>query len=608
MTNLLDVDTPPIALPSVFALPPLRRRLRQALDGGKRRLRLLELLPLDPLATLRCLRVAHSPVQRAGDGRALSFAQLREILGTPNLERAVDTPLRSLPGTAPPSLGILDLWRHAVATAIAARDLAKSHWALDPEVAYLLGLLHDLPQWIELLSGTNEVRGATEWRHALRHWHLPPPVLSLASDLVGLRGRRVVDPSLSPAHLIVTAEGLAKAAGFRHLQGESSSGLPAALSEKDLAAASALQQKVRDALAPFGLDVIEQIGPGASGDELARLGTQVSHDEPIEMVLRLLDAGEASQYRTIVTATTAAGIRYLGFDRVFLLRWQERMNRAWLRAKADLTPHALQPQHFTPTQDEVVLFRRLISGRESRIIRPRQEPPYGMLHLLGSDEALIVPITHQFSSRSFLVLDRALSGQPIRLEEDAVPARTLAGTAAVLIENQLLRRRRLRAERFSLTDPLTRLANRGVGIAFLGTQLAAQERSGAPMIVLMADLDNFKKLNDTHGHVAGDHALRRTAEVLRRTLRRSDLICRYGGEEFMIVLPGTGMEEAAVLATRLFTAVEECGRAIGLPLTVSLGIAQPLIGEPLETVLARADRALYASKERGRNRFSIDGD
>ncbi|MHC5072949.1 MAG: GGDEF domain-containing protein [Planctomycetota bacterium] len=155
---------------------------------------------------------------------------------------------------------------------------------------------------------------------------------------------------------------------------------------------------------------------------------------------------------------------------------------------------------------------------------------------------------------------------------------------------------------------MTRLYNRGVGIGTLEREIARARRQRTPLTVLMMDLDDFKQLNDQHGHLAGDQALRITAEVLRKTLRKTDTVCRYGGEEFLMVLPDTTIEQASVLATRIFTAVEAAGKKHELPLTGSIGLTEiHYVKDSLTTVLARADRALYASKSRGRNRFSVDG-
>jgi len=158
-----------------------------------------------------------------------------------------------------------------------------------------------------------------------------------------------------------------------------------------------------------------------------------------------------------------------------------------------------------------------------------------------------------------------------------------------------------------VSGPLTRLFNRSVGISGLDQKISRAKRTGAPLTLLMLDMDDFKTLNDTRGHVAGDQALRHTADVLRKTLRKSDIVCRYGGEEFLIVLPETSLEEASISATRIFTAVQEVGTILDLPLTISIGLAAVHAHEDdVESALIRADRALYASKTRGRNRFSVD--
>ncbi len=193
------------------------------------------------------------------------------------------------------------------------------------------------------------------------------------------------------------------------------------------------------------------------------------------------------------------------------------------------------------------------------------------------------------------------------MDHDAVGAQTLASITTLLIENLLLRQRQVRTERFALTDPLTRLFNRGVGISALVQELARRKRTQKPLTLLMLDLDQFKDLNDTRGHLVGDLALRATADVIRKEVRRSDTVCRYGGEEFLIVLPETSVEDASITATRIFTAISNEGHRLGLPLTVSVGLSAATSTEDsVESLLARADRALYASKERGRNRFSID--
>lgn len=123
----------------------------------------------------------------------------------------------------------------------------------------------------------------------------------------------------------------------------------------------------------------------------------------------------------------------------------------------------------------------------------------------------------------------------------------------------------------------------------------------------MADLDHFKKLNDKHGHAAGDHALRRFAQVLRATLRPDDVVARYGGEEFTLLLADCSVEEAAGALDRVRAALKRSLEGEeGPPFTASFGISEfPRHGHDLETLTTVADGALYLSKEHGRDRVTI---
>ena len=230
----------------------------------------------------------------------------------------------------------------------------------------------------------------------------------------------------------------------------------------------------------------------------------------------------------------------------------------------------------------------------------------GLLAALSTDELLAVPLNGSLGLPSFLLLDRSLTLTPIDAEHERTFTRLLGDTGSLLLENLLLRRRESRVQKYALTDPLTRLFNRRLGLLALEREVASCDRSGRPLTVLMADLDHFKQLNDTHGHLRGDQALRAAADVMRATMRRGDTVCRYGGEEFVLVLPDTTADEAAVVAARLFTAVQRRGEELGLPLTMSLGLTAYRPGDSVEAILQRADYALYASKDQGRNRFSAD--
>jgi diguanylate cyclase (GGDEF)-like protein len=161
----------------------------------------------------------------------------------------------------------------------------------------------------------------------------------------------------------------------------------------------------------------------------------------------------------------------------------------------------------------------------------------------------------------------------------------------------------LSAERH--TDLLTKLANRGCFDETLSEEYDRACRRGRPLSVLLIDIDHFKQFNDTFGHAEGDETLRQVAKLLRDTVRPNDLAARYGGEEFVVILPNTPEEGAAVLAERLRRAIHHhtwAHRAV----TISVGVATVSDGSrTTRELLKAADKGLYESKARGRNRVTI---
>ena len=165
-------------------------------------------------------------------------------------------------------------------------------------------------------------------------------------------------------------------------------------------------------------------------------------------------------------------------------------------------------------------------------------------------------------------------------------------------------------EQAAQTDALTGLHNRRWLNDAFARQVARCSEDGQDFCLLMIDIDHFKRINDSDGHVAGDHALVAVAAALTRHIRPMDLLVRFGGEEFALGLPGTDCDEALMVAERLRHAIE----CLALPfrnshplphLTVSLGVAQMQQGQTLDALIAAADAALYRAKDGGRNRVAI---
>jgi diguanylate cyclase (GGDEF)-like protein len=166
-------------------------------------------------------------------------------------------------------------------------------------------------------------------------------------------------------------------------------------------------------------------------------------------------------------------------------------------------------------------------------------------------------------------------------------------------------------ERRSTLDPLTQVLNRRGFADIYAKERALLQRNNDHLTMLSIDLDFFKAVNDCHGHLTGDRVLIHIAEVVGKALRTSDHVARFGGEEFVVLLPGTGVERALGVAERIQAALrlpcEGIKKGSSLPVcTVSIGVAcQTDPEEDLDSLLMRADKALYAAKERGRDRAEV---
>ncbi|WP_283190288.1 GGDEF domain-containing protein [Pseudomonas sp. PMCC200344] len=166
------------------------------------------------------------------------------------------------------------------------------------------------------------------------------------------------------------------------------------------------------------------------------------------------------------------------------------------------------------------------------------------------------------------------------------------------------------ATQSALRDPLTDTGNRIAMDQTLQRETEMSRRHLQPLSLLMLDIDHFKRINDNHGHSAGDDVLKAVAASIKNQLRNVDMVFRFGGEEFLILLSNTSREAAAMVGERLRFAVqaeEYSADGDAIELTVSLGCSTLLPGESAESLLRRADSALYVAKREGRNRLAMAG-
>jgi diguanylate cyclase (GGDEF)-like protein len=217
------------------------------------------------------------------------------------------------------------------------------------------------------------------------------------------------------------------------------------------------------------------------------------------------------------------------------------------------------------------------------------------------DSCLCVPLVSQGETLAVLHLRRA--GAEALAEDVQRLGSALAEQLSLAVGNLRLQETlRSGSER----DPLTDLYNRRHLEISLHRELARARRHGSPVSLIMMDVDHFKAFNDANGHDAGDEVLRHVAHVLKRHIRAEDVACRYGGEEFLVVLPGCVIDDAYSKAEAIREAIAQLhvqSRGSALPrITLSLGIAcYPEDGERMEDLIAGADAALYQAKSKGRN-------
>lgn len=221
------------------------------------------------------------------------------------------------------------------------------------------------------------------------------------------------------------------------------------------------------------------------------------------------------------------------------------------------------------------------------------------LKIIGGFQAHAFELTRP-DGRSLRIM-----GAPVLIEGEA--------EGLVLLQEDITEHKNYQAtlERLATTDHLTGLLNRRAFLDATEREIRRAHRYGQPLALIMLDVDHFKRINDSHGHPAGDEVLRRIAATCRGMLRDGDLMGRLGGEEFAITLVQPPLQVASAVAERLRKAVSELGIEFGgerLAVTISLGIAE--VGEgitSLDHLISRADACLYTAKREGRNRACVAG-
>ncbi len=244
----------------------------------------------------------------------------------------------------------------------------------------------------------------------------------------------------------------------------------------------------------------------------------------------------------------------------------------------------------------------VVSGKSARVFDTERDPRFARKPGQGFSIRSMVVVPLWSGGQVIGVLGATSSAVGAFTKEHELVAQLLANCAVPPIE-------RARLERLAITDRHTMAYNKEYLIPRLTEEIARARRYVLPLSVLLLDLDHFKRVNDTYGHQAGDAVLKEFADRVRAMIRRSDVLVRRGGEEFVVILPQTTLDQAATAAERICRAV--AAEPFPLPdggkltQTVSIGVATWNGAEGAKELEKRADEAMYAAKRLGRNRVEI---
>jgi diguanylate cyclase (GGDEF)-like protein len=345
----------------------------------------------------------------------------------------------------------------------------------------------------------------------------------------------------------------------------------------------------------------------------------------------------SSDVETPLTDMATAIAETIGFDFVAIDIYDETTGRFTARTVSEsrwadenlrrVWKDALDPDDPPETYMEVVTSRKPVllpdMQNDERVPEARREfyrrarlTSAALLPMLFQDEILgLTSFTshepHSFSEKEMnllqgLSIELATALKAMRTYQELVESRERLRRYAQRIERQqaTLRQQARRLREMASTDALTGVRNYGELHETTDRLLARAENSGEPLAFILADVDDFKLYNDTYGHLAGDSALKSIAETLKRACRPTDIVGRYGGDEFMLILPGTDQRGALKVAERVLKLVSElefrpepAGEAIPLHLAVGVAI-YPDDGTTKEELIAHADAAMYESKVR----------
>jgi diguanylate cyclase (GGDEF)-like protein len=265
--------------------------------------------------------------------------------------------------------------------------------------------------------------------------------------------------------------------------------------------------------------------------------------------------------------------------------------------------HSFGIQEAKKTATDPHVLRAFTKGETIAINHPVEIIVESTLTQFRPNEVIIEPVKFKSVPLAVILLAKATPFRSEGLKQLAIFTQSLAVALHNALEHEQL-------QKLAALDPLTGILNRRFGMVRLHEEYSRSVRRDVPLAVLMFDIDHFKQVNDTYGHVAGDRVLRNITRMIRQGIREGDILLRYGGEEFMVILPGASKADAYTIAERVRHIIRENTTTYGenqISVTISIGLdsmPETTISSE-QDLITNADEALYRSKDSGRDKVTI---
>jgi len=539
-------------------------------------------------------------------------------------------------------------WRHCLSTAKLAQAIAAHAGHPDPSEVYVAGLLHDVGKIVTDVYGritygaflihmanSDEVMEEEERKliglghddvgaYVCAEWGLPDPIVLAIKFHHQRFGRlpldsdaRLLIAAVALANFITWTQGLGSAKMLRHpiLQPEVEEIIDlSAFRFGDLIRRMDEEVKGIAEFYEFSFPTTDQFRENLlyNNLRLCRMNTKFyyMHDNlkhklhSLHRIKRsIVQPHQSLDPEEIIRSTLTAIQQDFHFDRLFAFGIDRPLGL--LTQTGGLDPHGGRPlPHINiPLHKKAGAFLACLRNQEPRIMEGDSRAEQNILQLLQVNAVGLVPITSNSRSTGLIMVDNYRSRLELRIEELEAVA-IIANELGLALENA---RCYEEVKSLAFIDGLTGINNRVALDRYLDKAVARSRAGGGPVTLGMVDVDYFKRFNDDFGHLAGDSVLKLLATIMKKVSRPTDVVGRFGGEEFMFILRDTAMGDGLRYAERLRREVAKLGRLLterfpGRPLTISIGVAA------LESTMARgtdlvkaADAALYRAKKNGRN-------